>query len=182
MMELALHILDIAENSVLAGAKRVSIEINEAPSMDRLAFAISDDGGGMSRAVLERAMDPFFTTKKVRRVGLGLPMLAEAAEKAGGRLAIESTPGQGTRIAVEFRLSHIDRQPLGDIAGVLTALIAGNGAVDFLFRYRCGERLFSLDTREIREEIGEIPIGRIEVLKWIRCYIREGLHEIDTNA
>ncbi|MFH2076974.1 MAG: sensor histidine kinase [Pseudomonadota bacterium] len=182
MMELALHILDIAENSVRAGAKTVSIEITEEPGKDRFSFVISDDGTGMGKADREKAMDPFYTTKKVRRVGLGLPMLAEAAERAGGRFTIESQEGLGTRITAEFQLSHFDRQPLGDITGALTVLIAGNGGVDFLFRYRCGDRLFEFDTKEIRREIGEIPIQQVEVMKWVRQYIRDGLIEIGTNA
>ena len=99
---------------------------------------------GMNEATLERAMDPFYTTKKVRRVGLGLPMLAEAAERAGGSFTIQSQEGAGTRVEVEFRLSHIDRQPLGDLAGVLVTLIAGNPEVDFLYRHRCdGQALYT---------------------------------------
>lgn len=182
MLELALHILDIAENSVRASAKTVLIEITEDLGKDRLSFVIRDDGKGMSKAVLEKAMDPFYTSKKVRRVGLGLPMLAEAAGRAGGGFAIESQEGLGTRITAEFQLSHIDRQPLGDITGALIALIAGNAGVDFVFRYRCGDRLFGFDTKEIRQEIDEIPIQQVEVLKWIRQYIREGLIEIGSNA
>lgn len=182
MLELALHILDIAENSVRASAKTVLIEITEDCGKDRLSFVIRDDGKGMSKAVLEKAMDPFYTSKKVRRVGLGLPMLAEAARRAGGGFAIESQEGLGTRITAEFQLSHIDRQPLGDITGALTVLIAGNAGVDFVFRYRCGDRLFGFDTKEIRQQIGEIPIQQVEVLKWIRQYIKEGLIEIGSNA
>lgn len=182
MLELALHILDIAENSVRAGARTVTIEISEDPERDRFSFVIRDDGRGMEKAVLERAMDPFFTTKKVRRVGLGLPMLAEAAERAGGRFAIESQPGSGTRIEAEFQLSHIDRQPLGDLAGALTALIAGGGGVDVRFGYRRAERLFAFDTREIRETLGDLPIGQAAVLNWIRHYIEQGLGEAGRSA
>ncbi len=182
MLELALHILDIAENSVRAGAKTVQIEIREDRERDRLSLRIRDDGAGMDEATLKRAMDPFFTSKKVRKVGLGLPMLADAAERAGGRFALESREGKGTSVTVEFQLSHIDRQPLGDLPGALMALIAGNEGVNFAFRHRCGERLFTLDTRKIREEIGEIPIQQAEVLKWIRQYILEGLDEIGTHA
>jgi anti-sigma regulatory factor (Ser/Thr protein kinase) len=182
MLELALHILDIAENSVRASAKTVSVEITEDRGKDRLSFVIRDDGNGMSKAVLEKVMDPFYTSKKVRRVGLGLPMLAEAAGRAGGGVAIESQEGLGTQITAEFQLSHIDRQPLGDLTGALTVLIAGNDGVDFVFRYRCEDRVFALDTKEIRQQIGEIPIQQGEVLKWIRQYIREGLSEVGTNA
>jgi anti-sigma regulatory factor (Ser/Thr protein kinase) len=182
MLELALHILDIAENSVRASAKTVLIEITEDSGKDLLSFVIRDDGKGMSKAVLKKVMDPFYTSKKVRRVGLGLPMLSEAAGRAGGRLAIESQEGMGTRIAAEFQFSHIDRQPLGDITGALTILIAGNAGVDFVFRYQCADRLFRFDTKEIRQQIGDIPIQQAEVLKWIRQYIREGLIEIGINA
>lgn len=182
MLELALHILDIAENSVTAGAKTVLIEIAEESGKDLLSFVLCDDGKGMSKAVLEKVMDPFYTSKKVRRVGLGLPMLFEAAGRAGGALSIESQEGLGTRIAADFQLSHIDRQPLGDITGVLMVLIAGNEGVDFVFRYRCGDRHFGFDTKEIRQVIGDVPIQQTEVLKWIRQYIREGLIEIGTNA
>ena len=137
MLELALHILDIAENSVRAGAKTVFIDITEDRMKDRLSIEIRDDGAGMDEATLKKAMDPFYTSKKVRRVGLGLPMLAEAAERTGGSFAIESREGMGTRVAVEFQLSHIDRQPLGDLTGAFMALIAGNAGVDFVCRHEC---------------------------------------------
>jgi signal transduction histidine kinase len=103
MLELALHILDIAENSVRAGAKTVFIDIIEGRMKDRLLIEIRDDGSGMDEATVKRAMDPFYTSKKVRRVGLGLPMLAEAAERAGGSFAIDSREGMGTRVAVPHR-------------------------------------------------------------------------------
>jgi anti-sigma regulatory factor (Ser/Thr protein kinase) len=182
MLELALHILDIAENSVRAGARTVSIDINEDRVNDRLSLEIRDDGVGMDEATLEKAMDPFYTSKKVRRVGLGLPMLAEAAERAGGSFAIESREGLGTRVAVEFQLSHIDRQPLGDLTGAFMTLIAGNAGVDFVYRHVCEGDPFTLDTREIRSEIGDIPINHVEVLKFIRQHLTEGLSGIATEA
>jgi anti-sigma regulatory factor (Ser/Thr protein kinase) len=179
---LALHILDIAENSVRAKAKTVSIGVTEESREDLLRIEICDDGMGMSPAVLERALDPFYTTKKVRNVGLGLPMLAEAAARAGGRFDIRSEEGSGTRLTVEFQLSHIDRQPLGDVTGVLVTLIAGNPGVDFVYRHRCEGRAFLFDTRDVRKETEGIPINHIEVLKWIRQHIREGLSELETHA
>ncbi len=182
MLELALHILDIAENSVRAGAKTVFIDITEDRMRDRLEIEIRDDGAGMDEATLKKAMDPFYTSKKVRRVGLGLPMLAEAAERAGGSFTIESRKGMGTRVAVGFQLSHIDRQPLGDLSGAFMVLLAGNADVDFVCRHQCGGRVFTLDTREIRKEIGDIPLNHMEVLKFIRQYMMEGLNEIGTEA
>jgi anti-sigma regulatory factor (Ser/Thr protein kinase) len=182
MLELALHILDIAENSVRAGAKTVFIDIIEDRINDRLLIEIRDDGSGMDEATLKRAMDPFYTSKKVRKVGLGLPMLAEAAERAGGSFAIESREGMGTRVAVKFQLSHIDRQPLGDLTGAIMVLIAGNAGVDFVYRHECQGGVFTLDTREIRSEIGDIPINHLEVLKFVRQHLMEGLIGTGTEA
>jgi anti-sigma regulatory factor (Ser/Thr protein kinase) len=182
MLELALHILDIAENSVRGGAKTVFIDITEDRMTDRMEIQIRDDGAGMDEATLEKAMDPFYTSKKVRRVGLGLPMLKEAAVAAGGWFKIDSQAGVGTCVAVGFKLSHIDRQPLGDLTGVLMVLIAGNAAVDFVYRHRCGENVFTLDTREIRCEMGDIPMNHLEVLKFIRQHILDGLNGIGTEA
>ncbi|MBN1615366.1 MAG: ATP-binding protein [Deltaproteobacteria bacterium] len=179
MIELSLHVLDIAENSTRAGAKNVYITIVEDTLRDRLSLEIRDDGEGMSRETLERAMDPFFTSKKVRRVGLGLPMLAQAAEQAGGSLKLESELGKGTLVRVEFQLSHIDRQPLGDMAGTLATLIAGNGIVDFIYSHRRDDREFLLDTHEIRSELEDVPITHVEVLNYIRRQIKEGLKEIE---
>ncbi len=182
MLELALHILDIAENSVRAGAKTVFIDITEDRIKDRLFIGIRDDGAGMDEATLKKAMDPFYTSKKVRKVGLGLPLLAEASERAGGSFTIESCKGMGTRVAAEFQLSHIDRQPLGDLTGAFMALIAGNTGVDFICRHECEGDVFKLDTREIRSEIGDIPMNHVEVLKFIRQHIMEGLSGIGTEA
>ncbi len=178
MLELSLHILDIAENSTRAGAKTVWIDIVEDQEKDRLTIEIRDDGEGMDQETLRKALDPFFTSKKVRRVGLGLPMLAEAAGRTGGRFEIKSTVGAGTQVRVEFRHSHIDRQPLGDIPGTFMALIAGNPQVNFEYRHRKGSGIFVLDTAEIRKELDGVPINHTDVLHFLRNMIREGLEEI----
>ena len=102
MLELALHILDITENSTRAGAHRIDMNLEENHEADLLTLEISDDGAGMDPETLSKALDPFYTTKKVRRVGLGLPMLAQAAERTGGGLTLTSEPGRGTRLKVTF--------------------------------------------------------------------------------
>lgn len=181
MLELALHILDIAENSIRANAQIVSIEIVEDWGKNSISIEISDDGEGMSEAARLKAMDPFYTTKKVRKVGLGLPMLAQAAERAGGRFLLESEEGRGTRVTANFEISHIDRQPLGNIAGVLMILIAGNDGVDFVYSHHRGNRRFTLDTREIRRVIEDVRISHPDVLQFIRKHIEEGLKEIGTG-
>ncbi|MEW6672244.1 MAG: sensor histidine kinase [Thermodesulfobacteriota bacterium] len=182
MIELSLHILDITENAVRAKARHVFISITEDRKNDRLSLEIRDNGTGMTAEDLKRALDPFYTTKKVRRVGLGLPMLAQAAENAGGSFAIESEPGKGTVVTVAFQLTHVDRQPLGDLADTLAALITGNPEMHFVYRHRCNGRTYTLDTDEIKKEIDDVPINHIEVLKWIRLDVEAGLKKINSQA
>ena len=179
MLELAAHILDIAENSVRAGAKLIKIDIEEDTAKDFLSIKIIDDGQGMQKEEIKKVLDPFYTTKTVRRVGLGLPLLADASQRSGGSLQINSVKGKGTIVKATFGLSHVDRQPMGDIIGTLIVLIAGNSAVDFLYRHKRNDRQFELDTRQIREEIGDIPINHAEILKYIRGVLEEGFDEIN---
>jgi K+-sensing histidine kinase KdpD len=178
MLELAAHILDIAENSVRAGAKLIEIDIEEDRVKDFLSIKIIDDGQGMKQEDIKKVLDPFYTTKTVRRVGLGLPLLADAAQRSGGHLNLESVEGKGTTVKATFGLSHVDRQPLGEIIGTLIVLIAGNSNVDFIYKHKRNDRQFELDTRQIREEIGDIPINHTEILKYIRRVLEEGFDEI----
>jgi len=182
LLELSLHILDVVENSTRAGAKAVYVTIIEDTTKDILSLEIRDDGSGMSEDILKKALDPFFTTKTVRNIGLGLPMLAQAAERTEGKFIIESKGGEGTRVAAEFKLSHIDRQPLGDIASTLVTLIAGNTDVDFIYRHQHNDREYILDTRDVKREIDDVPINHVEVLNFIREHIEDGLKEIEAEA
>jgi hypothetical protein len=182
VLELSLHILDIVENSTRAGAKTVYITIIEDTVTNILSMEIRDDGMGMTEETIQKVKDPFFTTKTVRNVGLGLPMLTQAAERTEGRLIIESKRGEGTRVAADFKLHHIDRQPLGDISGTLVTLIAGNHDVDFIYTHHHDGRKYILDTRDIKNEIEDIPINHVDVLNFIRTHIVEGLKEIGAEA
>src|ERR1041384_7327093 len=125
MREIALHLLDIAENSVAANSKSISIHVHEDLFHDRLSASVIDDGRGMDAETAQRVQDPFYTTRTTREVGLGIPLLKQAAEMAEGSFSLESEPGHGVWIEVEFRHSHMDRMPLGDLASTfLTLLIA----------------------------------------------------------
>jgi hypothetical protein len=181
MEDLSLHILDIAENSIRAEAKLIRIEIAENGSSDLLKVTITDDGSGMTEEQKTRALDPFYTTKTTRRFGLGLSLLAEAARAAGGGLALESSPGQGTEVKISFRLSHIDRQPTGDMAKTMVTLITGHPEIDFLYSHKVNGKRFTLDTREIKEKLDEVPIQSPEIMNFIRNYILEGLDNIKTR-
>lgn len=180
MIELALHILDVAENSSRANATLIEITLNEDQVEDILSLEIKDNGIGMDEDTIQKAMDPFYTTKKVRRVGLGLPMLEQAAITAGGRFSIESHPGKGTRVFAQFQHSHIDRQPIGDIPGCLVALIVGNPDIDILYNHTRNHRAYTLDTSEIRSALGGVALNHMEVLKVIKENIIEGINELDS--
>lgn len=168
MEELALHILDIAENSVRAGAQNVEIIVEEDRQKDRLTITIRDDGEGMDEGTRRRALEPFFTTKERRRVGLGLALLADAARQADGDIAVRSQRGLGTEIVATFKHSHIDRQPLGDLAATAEALAVGNPQVDFVVEYRGGSDRWRLDTREIKHALGGEPIGSLRGIRLVR--------------
>jgi hypothetical protein len=182
MLELAAHILDIAENSVRAGASLIEISVVEDSKKDLLTIGIADNGHGMSKETVKKIFDPFYTTKTVRRIGLGIPLLANAAETAGGRLHVESKENTGTRIKATFVLGHLDRQPMGDIINTLVILIAGNSDIDFFYKHRHNDRRFILDTRQIRKTIEDVPINHPEILKYIRSMLEEGLSEIKSEA
>jgi light-regulated signal transduction histidine kinase (bacteriophytochrome) len=175
MIELALHILDISQNSLRAGADLVEITLIEDVKKDWLSIRIKDNGCGMNASEVEKALDPFYSTKKVRRIGLGLPMLKQAALQTEGNFIIESEPGKGTLISAQFRHSHIDRQPIGDVAGAIIALVLEKPEVDILFIYRRDSFEYILDTREIRETLGSVPLNNMDVIGYIRDSIREGM-------
>ncbi len=148
MEDLSLHILDIAENSIAAEAKRIEIRIEEDQAKDLLTVEIKDDGKGMDEQTLTRALDPFFTTRTTRRVGLGLPLLAQAARESDGAIEIDSKPHGGTTVKAAFRYRHLDRKPLGDIHETFQTLVAGHPEIDFLFEHIKDGLTYCFDTRE----------------------------------
>jgi hypothetical protein len=182
VLELALHILDIVENSARAGATLIRILIREDRAKDRFMMRITDNGKGMSPEERRKALDPFYTTKKVRRVGLGLPMLSDAAERTGGRMTLRSRPQTGTMVEAAFGLTHIDRQPMGDIASTLITIIVGNPGIDFIYRHMVDGRTYLLDTREIKKALEDVPLSHPEVTAFLREHITEGLADIGAAA
>jgi len=178
VLELSLHILDVVENSLAAGADLIRIELEKDPEQDLLRIKIADNGSGLSAEALERATDPFFTTRTTRRVGLGFSLWREAAERCEGTFTINSTPGRGTEVTAEFRLSHIDRAPLGDLAGTLMTLIVGRPEVDFIYVQKVGDKEFILDTREVKEALDGSPLSSPEVIHFLRDNIEEALVEL----
>lgn len=176
MEDLSLHILDIAENSVAAGASRLSIAVNENERRDILTIIVSDDGRGMSPEEMERALDPFYTTKG-KATGLGLPFLAMAAEQSGGRLRLASTPGAGTRVVARFRHGHVDRPPLTKMAETVMMLVFGHPEVAIRFRQRRNGRDFRFDSRRFVAPGGGTAVSASAVAA-VREALANGLRSI----
>lgn len=180
MKELSLHLMDIVQNSISAGATLVHITVDVEHEGDIMRCAVEDNGRGMDGALLERVTDPFTTTRTTRGVGLGIPFFKEGAEGCGGAFEIASEPGRGTRIAASYRISHIDRPPLGNMADTVYALVCCNEGVEFTYTYRVDARVFEFDTREIRKALGSgIPLSTPEVAAWIKQCLSEGMSELN---
>lgn len=177
MKELSLNILDIAENSVKAGATLTEILIDEGEEV--LTVTIRDNGCGMKPQTVLAAQNPFYTTRTTRSVGLGIPLLKMQAEQTGGALSlaskhIEEYPeSHGTVISASFYKNHIDFTPLGDVCASITTLIHGHPDTDFLFCHKWQGKEATLDTRELREVLGDTPLSTFEVIKWIEEFLRE---------
>lgn len=182
MRELALHLLDIAENSAAADAKTIRIEIVEDLTHDRLSMCVEDDGKGMSEEMVKSVTDPFVTSRTTRKVGLGIPLLKEAAELCDGSLTITSKPGLGTKVYVDFQRSHIDRMPLGDLSTTFLNLIIAHPAIHFIFRYIVGNEEFFLDDETIKSELQDVSLTEPVVLNFLRNFFESGVSNIQSHA
>ncbi len=174
MEDLALHLLDIAQNALEAGATRVDLTVVEDLERDLLVIEVADNGPGLAPEAVARAVDPFYTTRTTRPVGMGLSLLRAAARAAGGDLRIESAPGAGTRVTATFERSHVDRQPMGDLEGTLMALMAGRPDVDIRYRHVVGDRVFALSSREVAAELPGGNLQSAEGIGRLRELIRQG--------
>ena len=175
MKELSLNILDVAKNSTVAGATLVEISL-VTDEKGILTLTIRDDGCGMDEETVKNVTDPFYTTRKTRKVGLGLPLLRLAAESTGGTLTVTSSQApdsHGTAVVATFDTSHIDFTPIGDTVSSLVILIGGDPDCDFLFIDRTPAREVMLDTRELRAMLGGVSLAELEVLEWIRAYLKQ---------
>ena len=174
MRELSLHILDVLQNAREGGARVVWLTIDERVREDRLIIEVADDGRGMPEEDMKRVTDPFFTTRKTRHVGLGLPLVAAAAERCSGGLKIEKARGQGLRVTACFQYGHIDRAPLGDMTRTLLSFLMGEPLCDLVYVHRRDGNTFELDTRLVRKELEPIPLSHPAVREWLGSYISEG--------
>ncbi|MHC1784894.1 MAG: ATP-binding protein [Anaerolineaceae bacterium] len=179
MREISLHILDIAENSVAAQAENILISLDEDKARDRLSILIKDDGKGMDEDMVARVTDPFTTTRTTRKVGLGIPLLKEAAEACNGFLKITSQPGKGTQIIVEFQLNHIDRMPMGDLNVTFFSLFIAFPQIHWIFKYYRDGDGFYFDDAEMKKELNGVSLTEPPVLLFFRDLFENGLLSVN---
>lgn len=179
MQELSLNILDIAQNSIKAKASLVTISIIKTTKDKNMEISITDNGCGMTEEQVKSVVDPFYTTRTTRKVGLGVPFFKMSAEMTGGSFKIESKVDFGTKILATYNYDNIDMMPVGDMASTMVSLVSVNSDVDFVYIHKVDDSEFCMDTREIKVILEGLPVNSNEVLTFIKDFINENLSEID---
>lgn len=182
MRDLSLHILDIMQNSAAAAASLIKVSILVEPEAGILQVTVEDNGCGMDSGLLARVTDPFATTRTTRKIGLGIPLFKASAEQSGGSFNVISQKGVGTVVVAKYRIDHIDRPPLGDVAGIITDMAAACMNVEIGLLLECGSKQYLFNSREVSQVLGEVPLTEFTVIKWLKEYIREGLNDIFGGA
>ena len=182
MRELSLNVMDVAQNSVRADADLVRITVTESANDDNLTIRIADNGCGMTQEQVQQVIDPFFTTRTTRKVGLGVPLFKLSAEQTGGSFDIQSEKNVGTTTTATYVPSHMDMTPLGDINSTVKILIQCNPDIDFVFTHSTDNGSFTLDTRELREVLEGVSLDTPDVLEWIADYLEENTRNIYGGA
>jgi anti-sigma regulatory factor (Ser/Thr protein kinase) len=187
MREISLHILDIAENSVSAGATRIQIQVHENHGSDLMDIVIKDNGKGMDAETVAQVVDPFYTSRTTRKVGLGIPLLKAAAEACDGALTIQSSPGIGTIIEVYFKFTHIDRMPLGDLASTFVALLVAYPEIDWSFDFTITRyisdtptRSFLFENKPFRKALDGCSYSEPIILSYIRDLFENGIRDVES--
>lgn len=178
MKDLSLHVLDIAQNSVSAGARKVIISVDEDMIKNDLTITIQDDGKGIPVDVLSRVTDPYFTSRTTRKVGMGIPLFKQNAEMAGGSFSIFSEPGRGTVVRASFMYDHIDRPPIGDMPGVIVILCGSNTEMEWQYLHKKNNREYLFNTKEVKEVLDGLSIGDPSIQGYLREMIRENLKDL----
>ncbi len=181
MKNLALHVLDIVQNSITAGAANICVTMEEHTKRNYFLIRVEDDGCGMDAETLQKVTDPYYTSRTTRKVGLGIPLFKQQAEGAGGYLRINSQPGKGTMLEALFVHDHIDRPALGDMGGVFSLLIGSNPQIHFRYEHIKEEKKYVADTREIHEVLDGIPVSDPSIIRFIREMVKENLTAINAG-
>lgn len=178
MNDLSLHIIDIIQNSVSAGATLISLSIEDSLKNDCLKISIKDNGKGMDQEQVKNLSDPFFTSRTTRRVGMGIPLFKQAAEQTGGSLEVNSVIGMGTEVVASFVNSHIDRAPLGDVANSFILMVSANPNIDFEFKYDKDGNVYEFNTVEVRDVLEDLPLNDPSVIRMLTSMIDENIKDL----
>ena len=181
MLELSLNILDIAQNSIAAGASLTEILVKEDTVKKELLIGIYDNGKGMTAEQVENVQDPFYTTRTTRKVGMGIPLFKMAAEQTGGRFKITSQVGVGTRVEALFKTDSIDFTPLGDMESTISTIVSMNEDKDFIYIRSVDGKEFEFSSAEIKQILDGVPLSEPSVIMWIESYIKENTEELFNN-
>ena len=179
MKDLSMHIMDILQNSTRAGASEVTLEVLEDAAADTLTIRFIDNGCGMDAETVQKVINPFFTTRTTRKVGLGLPLLKQNTEQTGGSLDIQSEKGKGTTVTAVFGRTHLDRPPMGDLAGTVVLTASAYPDIRFIFHYRNDETDYVFDTDEVKEALDGISIQEPEVIQYLKEMIQENIGAVN---
>jgi anti-sigma regulatory factor (Ser/Thr protein kinase) len=179
MKDLSMHIMDILQNSTRAGASEVTLEVLEDAAADTLTIRFIDNGCGMDAETVQKVINPFFTTRTTRKVGLGLPLLKQNTEQTGGNLDIQSEKGKGTTVTAVFGRSHLDRPPMGDLAGTVVLTASAYPNIRFIFHYHNADTDYVFDTDEVNEALDGISIQEPEVIQYLKEMIQENIGNVD---
>jgi len=182
LRELALHILDIAENSIAAGASQIAIGIRKDTRNDELVITVKDNGHGMDDELIAKVMDPFITSRTTRKVGLGIPLLKQAANACNGDLTIQSQPGKGTLLTAKFQECHIDRMPIGNLADTFLTLLLGTPEVNWVLDYQVNDEIFHFDDTEVKEVLDGMLLTDYRVIEYLTNTIQNGINNINETA
>ena len=181
MKDIALHLLDLAENSISAHAKTVRIGVSEDFRANLLTASVEDDGDGMTDEVAKQVVDPFYTSRTERKVGLGIPLFKASAEACHGAMKISSRPGSGTKVEANFQHSHIDRMPLGDLPATFLMLVLTHPEVHWVFKYaftppyKGAARTFEFDDQPVKDALQDVPLTHPDVIAFIRSSLEDGI-------
>jgi anti-sigma regulatory factor (Ser/Thr protein kinase) len=178
MHEISLHVLDLVQNSLEAGASSIEIHVEEDLAADLFRVSVKDNGRGMDAETLQQVTDPFYTTRSTRRVGLGLSLLKAAAEQCAGKMIVESQKGVGTTVTAVFRHSHWDRMPLGDMATTIMVILAGHPELVLIYRHQVDGKSFCFQLGEVRQRLENLPVNHPAVLHWLKDYLREAIQNL----
>jgi len=173
MTDLSLHLMDIIQNSLTAGADCVEVGVRAEKQKNRLTLYVKDNGSGMTEETIRRVSDPFYTTRTTRKAGLGIPLFKASAEMAGGSFSIESEPGKGTVVTAEYEIGNIDRKPLGSVAETITMCILGHPEIEFHLILENDDESYVFRTEDARAQIGEVPLNDPVIVGYLKEMIEE---------